>query len=234
MERRLLFCLFFLICVVLAISCTKETENIFSERIDVFDGIFQNSIIIANGQRSSFSEYVFNYSGDTIEIESKTTIFCPFNQISIFIDHTFYDTILSGTTEAFRTITLPEGMKRISIVEGATSMPSLTLLGTWLTGLKVDKSKYEKYYYVAGDEKIVFLGGSMAVGDRTSIQATEAWTRLFKTENFKDVAVYGWGHASVRSMAGNLTALDSTVDRIDRLLGSAINKKLVIALGTKD
>jgi hypothetical protein len=212
--------------------------NVFGNYEDwpVFDTVFQNSVTIDIGVRSPFSEYVFDYSGTSLNVQGVATLTSsPFNRLTFLIDG-IYDSILSFTaTPTWKTYSLPAGQKRITIVEGATSKPpDSPVLGTRLTGLKFDSTKYQKVNYVSKNEKYVFLVNSIGVGDRTMCMSTEAWTRQFNSENNKDVAVYGWGYAKLMDMAYPTSTLDTTVSRLIRLCGSSANKNIIISLGTND
>jgi hypothetical protein len=199
------------------------------------NSLFKNSVTV-NYIRNPFSEFSFNYTGTRIKVKGISTIASPFNHLTILVNGDYFGILNYNTfnVQEWKDVLLPAGNKGITIVEGATSMPGTSNLGTWLTGLLVDSSKYIKYPYTHDDEKILFVVNSIGVGDRTTNPATMSFTKLFNTENNKEVIVYGWGYNKLMRLDSTQVLQDTTVNRFDRLLGSALYKKIVIMLGTND
>lgn len=206
--------------------------------IERYNPVFNNSVTLSiepnYNIRNAFSEFEFYTTDTSITIQADSTIkslFPQYAQIAVFEDDV-YSGVYLITDKNDVEITLSAGNKKVTLVEGLTTMPITDMLGTYLTSIKAEN--FTKNNQGNVDTKCCFIGDSITVGGNSSIPQKEAFGRLFKIENSKEVAILGYGYATLKDFAETQLLVDNTVTDLLNLLSNSSEKKLVIALGTND
>lgn len=217
---------------ILSLLKSKDTSPIIGE---VFDNVFTNTSkctdFVDYTTRSTASRYTFNYSGTSISIRGKNTFTnASFNHLEIFVDDNHYMSLPISNTD-YNNVTFPKGNKKISILTGGTTTTSM--LGTYLTGLTLDTTRYTKINTQDNSTEIVFLGDSITVGD-SAITPVNGYSWLFYKENKLSTTILGYGYGKLFDFGSDTNKINSIVTRITTSFKSAPTKKLVIALGTND
>lgn len=207
---------------------------------DIYANDLDNCIILAERtgytERTAFGEFTFNYSGTYLSYKAKTTYIAPFMnsaQITILVNDVLFN-YTQITDESWHEFTLPEGLKKVTIVESMQTNGGTGLMGTFLTGVKVDVNASFARQYDNRNERIVFLGDSITVGANSTNAATQGFSRLFSYRRGKRVLFYAWGYGSVFQLYSRNPNFTDTINNLSLLFGNATIKKLVIALGTND
>lgn len=93
-------------------------------------------------QTASFARMVYDTSAVALEITSFNNTFSTFpgiTELAVMVDGAFYGTVQPGADgEVANLILLPEGLKRVEIVNGFQSVPGSELLGVWLKSVRAD------------------------------------------------------------------------------------------------
>jgi lysophospholipase L1-like esterase len=139
-------------------------------------------------------------------------------------------TIVSNT---FTEIDLPSGNKEVEIIESLTIKPGATINGLFLTNIQT-KNTSTIIDETIVSEKLVFITDSIGNGVNTTYPNTQAFTRLFKNIDNREVAVLGYGYAELKHFASDSTKINDTVSKIQALFVNATTKKLIITLGSND
>lgn len=207
--------------------------------IDVFDNVFTNTSNYGDRAgytiRTTSSRYSFMYAGVSMQIKGKTTISGTFwNFLEIFINDVYYQSV-QVNDDNYINVPLPWGNKKISILTGITSHPNNTgdIVGTFLTGLIVDRFLYSKINTQENAAEYVFLGDSITVGDH-AFTSINGYANLFYKKDKLSTTVLGWGWGRLFDFAGDTTKINDTVARILEALKTSTTRKLIIALGTND
>jgi len=206
----------------------------------VFDTDFINSIVYSQEAdyqiRSAASEWRFQYSGTYLGLKVKPTAYNTFpqwSQIAIIIDGVYWS-FESFSDETLHEITLPSGNKTIELIEGLTSKPT-TIIGTFLTDVILDSTKFTKINETTVSEKLLFLGNSITVGANATIPSTQGYAQLFKYENSKQIGILGYGYGKVKDFGETQQKRDDVVaDIVEMFSNVTTTKKLIISLGTND
>lgn len=203
---------------------------------DKFDTIFFNSVEYSAGVRSAGSQWVFDYSGTYLGLTVNPAAYGTypqFSHIAIFVnDELFQVETFSDTS--LHEITLPVGFKTVKLVEGIISKPS-SIIGTWLTSVLVDSSKFTKHSITNVSEKIVFLGDSITVGANALYPSVNGFPYLFRSLDSKEVAVLGYGYGKVYDFGETAPKIAAVNEHLAQLYSNVTaTKKLCIALGTND
>jgi lysophospholipase L1-like esterase len=207
---------------------------------DVFDTNFHNSVVYSQESgyqiRSAASEWKFQYSGTRLGLKVKPTMYSLFpqwSQIVIIIDGSVHS-VESFSDESIKEITLPDGEKTVTLVEGATSMPS-GIIGTFLTAVWVEKDKFTKINETPVSEKFVFLGNSITVGANADVPSVEGYAALFRSKQSKEVGILGYGFGELKDFAETPQKRADTIAHIVEMFSNVTTtKKLIISLGTND
>ena len=207
-----------------------------------FDGIFKNSINIQNNetfvQRNPFSEFEFYTTDDCILISAHSTI-RPDNRaasyVTIFEDDVYKQKIIVNSDDS-RIVKLSAGNKKVTICDGITqslTTEEIDSHGTYLTSVKA--TSFTKVNEAAHTEKIVFVGHSILCGANATIPEVGGWSRLFKTESGKNVAILGYANSRLNSIAGDATDVNRTVGYITSLFSLTTTRKIcAIQIGYND
>jgi len=212
----------------------------FGER---FDNNLKNSVVInpnvGFNQRSAFGEFEFNTTDDFILLKAKRTLygfFPQYSHITVFENDVFLKTVDITVDQLQVVVPLSSGNKKITLVESLLSSPSMghvNTIGTFLTSVKA--RNFSKVNESLHSDKIIFMGDSITVGGEASIPATQGYSRLFKIENGKNVAVLGYGYGTLQNFTGTTPLTTQTIGWITQLFANTTtSKKLVIAMGTND
>jgi lysophospholipase L1-like esterase len=214
----------------------QNHDPVFGE---VFDNVFSNGVSYGDRTgyiiRSTASRYEFHYSGTTMSIRGKQTINSTiWNYLQIFVNDAFYSSF-QVNDELYHSVTLPSGDKKVTLLSGLTSRPNNTgdVLGTFITGLNLDTTRYQKIAPTFKSTEYVFLGDSITVGDHATTWVN-GYSNLFYKNDKLSTSVLGWGWARLFDFASDSTKISDTVSKITSCFGTATVKKLIIALGTND
>lgn len=221
-------------------------EKYINTLTEKFDGVLENSILIEDKTtwkiRNEIDKYSFNYDGNIIRIKVKPTLygvtgypsFPNLLGIAVFVNDQYYK-LVSFTDENYETVFLPVGAgKKITLVEGAEEMSALGICGTFITFLLADSS-YSKINEVVSSERLVFIDDSiLSFPCKNATPQIHSIPALFRIENNKDVANYGWSKGKLSEFASSAGLINTTVANIVSLFSTSTNKKLIIALGTND
>lgn len=206
----------------------------------VFDTNFINSIVYAHESgyqiRSAASEWHFSYTGTYLGIKVKPTAYNNYPnwaEIVIVINGVVHS-VEHFTNESIKEITLPAGFKTIQLIEGLISKPN-TIIGTFITDVILDATKFTKINETGVPEKIVFIGDSITVGANSAIPSTGGFAHLFKYEEAKQIGILGYGYGRLKDFAQTQAKINTTTSHINEMFSNVLtSKKLVIALGTND
>lgn len=189
---------------------------------------------------NSFGYFYFTTDADSLHIRYNPTILGTFpyptnNFNQVIVDINGVQTYNYPTSRADVVIYLgtPGTTRTVKIYEGGNSMPSSTLIGTYIQAITI-QSKYTYTLLNATPViKYVFLGNSITNGGTPTNPASEAYTMLFRYTDGKTVSVMGHGYASINSVASSAALCDTTAQRLKRLCNGSTNY-VIIALGTND
>ena len=185
--------------------------------------------------RTPFASYKFNYSNTSLTIGANPTIYASYPTyaiLDIFVND-IYNQSVAYTSATSIAVTLPAGQKTIEIVEGGTSKPTTTILGTFITSIKGTGTINPITSNVS--EKIIFICNSIGIGGNADDLARQAFTRLFKIDNSKEVAFIGYGYGRLKDFGYNSDSITSTTSKITTLFSNVTTtKKIVLELGTND
>lgn len=186
--------------------------------------------------RNPFSEFEFYTKDELIQIKANPTFYANYPTLStivVFENDVYKSSHQITSADKIVEIPLSAGNKKVTLVESGTSTAGTsTIKGTYLISVRAVNFTKNNHGIVAS--KTVFLGDSITVGGNSANPQKEAFARLFKVENSKEVAVLGYGYARLKDFAETTLKINDTVSKLVTLLSNATEKKLVIALGTND
>ena len=204
--------------------------------MDVIDTQFNNSLTYSAGIRSAASSFDFIYTGNQIKIKGNPTYYGTYPQFShivIIVNYAVYQVVnITNTNEI--TVNLPGGVQHIRIVEGLTTNPSGTILGTWLTYLYLDANKFIKIYKTTFDKRIVFAGDSIMVGANADYPSVNGFGALCRIENDFDIVITGYGYGRLKDIAETAGKISTFTGYLSTLFTNVTTKKLFIEYGTND
>ena len=132
---------------------------------------------------------------------------------------------------------LTSDYKRFNITEGLrTQTGSGPYYGNGFTCAKVRAPTSKPIRFIREQRqanRIVVVGDSISVGDRSTIPARDCWTTIAR-KNGCNITTAGWGTASFYSMAYNQSWLNSNAARIASLCDGYQDNVIWWALGTND
>jgi hypothetical protein len=149
---------------------------------------------------SPFSRYVIDTDATTLMVEMVSTMRAAISSLA----HIAYKVngeaagVIAATTNGLveqHVITLPAGHKRVEFINGPTSKPSATILGTWLRAIFVPgTARVATVKSKVNDCRIAIYGDSICVGNSDTSAALQAWPVQLRERNVGSVAVdaYGW------------------------------------------
>ena len=204
---------------------------------DVFDETkYSNSYTYSPGVRSSGSEFKFTYSGTKITLKGRSDVNASAETKAIFVvvDGSLYEKVNISNSSTEHVITLNEGVKNISIVDGINqSANGTTILGTWLTYCSVDVNRFS--YITEGQlsERVVFISDSIGNGGQAVNRTIDGAAYLFRKDGINS-AVLGWGIGQYSQMASTPQQIAASVSWFTSLFANVTTKKAVFTLGTND
>jgi lysophospholipase L1-like esterase len=210
-----------------------------------YDGLLHNSVEytdkITYKIRSAHSEFKFWYGDTTFSVKAKSTVAgvdASFAYLSVFVNDVYNQRIQFLVADTgFKTITVPAGYKKITLVESLTTRSGVDagdVEGLFIQDILAEES-FKKIPIINVAEKLVFLGDSITVGATADNPSSEGYSRLFAVENLKEVAVLGWGYGKLKHFATDAPTIVTTVGYITTAFSNVTTtKKLIIALGTND
>jgi lysophospholipase L1-like esterase len=123
--------------------------------------------------------------------------------------------------------------KTIEITEPGTTKPSTTILGCFITSIKIP----DGFFYSVIDTdtpaiKKLFIGNSITVG-ANSTYLLNGFAIKFRDAG-DNISVHGWGYGSITLLAGTAGLRTTLVSQIDNLMDGTSANELIIMLGTND
>jgi len=180
-----------------------------------------------------FSEYEFSFSGTTLYVTANPTLYASksgYCYATFYVDGVFYQR-LAFTSNTTNKIQFTKGIKTIKIISGMVQ--DAPFIGTFITSIRAF-STMTNIPETSVSEKTVFIDDSVLLGWGTTNPEVEGAANLFKVENSKNIAHYGWAGASLFELAGDSTKINAAISALTILFQSTTSKKVVISVGTND
>lgn len=183
-------------------------------------------------ETSSWARAVYDTDATVMWVHSWNNIYGTYPQytsLGVIVDGAYYGSVtptLAGDARGL--VLLPEGSKRVEIVNGLTSKPASTLIGTYLTSIEADAPLTRVMPADTGG--LIFYGDSITVGADALPPMRDAAMALVRAAAPEPVGMeaYGW-----RSL------YDDCADAIKRaaFVAKIVARnpgKLWLAIGTND
>ena len=181
-----------------------------------------------------FASFKFSTNSQYMRLQANPTMYASYpawSHLRVSIDGTLSYHLFANTIP--ETVSLGVGTKIIEITEGGTTKPGASVLGTFITAIRLEEgSSFTILDTDAPTDKLVFLGNSITVG-ANSTYLTQGFPMLFRDAG-RNSSVLGYGYGSIKAFANTVPLITDTVSDINVLADGTSTNKLLILLGTND
>lgn len=139
-----------------------------------------------------------------------------------------------------RDLTLPSGSKAVEVWDGLQTLEGSVPRGSFVSALRVPDSTPLSVLAPAATDRLIVYGDSIAVGDRATNAATEAWTMVLRraraaSDPAVSTMVEAWGSRSLDRDGLNDAARQAFAERLAGYLAESSGQTAVwLAIGTND
>lgn len=179
-----------------------------------------------NGE--SFSEVTYQTEATVIEFDADCTIagsFPSFAQIGVTVDGVMQAPVALSSGSSTRQVTLPAGMKTVTLSNGPQSRPSGTVLGSWVRAVRANAPLITPE---AGG--LLIYGDSIAAGDAATPVQNAAWAMVVRDALAEPVSVMAYGYRTLHDDCSTDAGLSAFVAKIADVAPS----RIWLAIGTND
>lgn len=183
-------------------------------------------------ETSPMARAVYETDATLLRVQSWSSLHARYPQyasLGVWVNGRFYGALVPDRTGlSEHLVPLPAGHKRVEIVNGLTSKPSSTLLGTWLVAAGANAPLIATRPDDSGG--LLLEGDSITVGADADPEQQRSIVPLLRVMTGKPVTLEGWGWRSLHDVAATPQARATFVERVRAIRPAAI----YIALGTND
>lgn len=215
--------------------CAVRTNTVMTESVTVenFNDTATVTDMGTHRETSAFSFTEYTTDATVIEVDSYNTIYGTFSfyaHTSVIVNGTFSQSIAAPAAGASTgRATLPGGSKTIRLVNGLTTKPASSVLGTWPVTIKANAPLTQ--VAATANNRILFYGDSITVGGNSAAPAGQGFVPLVRAAYSPDsVAVEGYGYRALNSDCASAPARAAFVAKVV----AYAPERIWIAIGTND